>query len=106
MTRLEEKTATRQRILSACVKLFIEKGYHKTTLSEIVKDQIRIFIVSSILFSLNRKKWKNNANKTFLIFRIFVSVLDYHKINMVFWQNGSTHDLILRNGYNDFFTIY
>lgn len=38
MTRTEEKTATRQRILSACVKLFIEKGYHKTTLSEIVKE--------------------------------------------------------------------
>lgn len=38
MTRAEEKNATKQRILSACIKLFIEQGYHSTTLSEIVKE--------------------------------------------------------------------
>lgn len=34
----EEKVATRHRILSACVKLFLEQGYYKTTLSAIVKE--------------------------------------------------------------------
>lgn len=38
MTRKEEKMATKKRILSACVKLFIEQGYYKTTLSGIVKE--------------------------------------------------------------------
>lgn len=38
MSRTEEKEATRQRILASCVKLFIEKGYKNTTLSEIVKE--------------------------------------------------------------------
>lgn len=38
MTRKEEKAATKQRILTACVKLFIEQGYYKTTLSAIVKE--------------------------------------------------------------------
>ncbi len=38
MTRKEEKEATKQRILAACVKCFIENGYDNTTLSEIVKN--------------------------------------------------------------------
>lgn len=38
MTRKEEKMATKKRILSACVKLFIEQGYYQTTLSKIVKE--------------------------------------------------------------------
>ncbi len=38
MTRKEEKLATKKKILSACVKLFIEQGYYKTTLSGIVKE--------------------------------------------------------------------
>ncbi len=38
MTRKEEKIATKKRILSVCVKLFIEQGYYKTTLSQIVKE--------------------------------------------------------------------
>lgn len=38
MTRKEEKAATKRRILCACVKLFLEQGYYKTTLSRIVKD--------------------------------------------------------------------
>lgn len=38
MTRKEEKEATKKRILTACVKLFIEQGYYKTTLSAIVKE--------------------------------------------------------------------
>lgn len=38
MTREEEKNVTKNRILAACVKLFIEQGYYKTTLSQIVKE--------------------------------------------------------------------
>ncbi len=38
MTRHEEKEATKVRILSACVKLFLEQGYYKTTLSQIAKE--------------------------------------------------------------------
>lgn len=29
---------SKKRILSACVRLFIEKGYHSTTLTEILKE--------------------------------------------------------------------
>lgn len=38
MTRQEEKEATKNRILSTCVRLFLEQGYYKTTLSQIVKE--------------------------------------------------------------------
>lgn len=38
MTRNEEKEATKRRILAASVKLFIEQGYYKTSLSGIVKE--------------------------------------------------------------------
>ncbi len=38
MTRKEEKEATKKRILSACVKLFIDQGYYKTSLTGIVKE--------------------------------------------------------------------
>lgn len=38
MTRSEEKEATKRRILAASVKLFIEQGYYKTSLSGIVKE--------------------------------------------------------------------
>lgn len=38
MTREEEKMTTKNNILSACVKLFLEQGYYKTTLSAIVKE--------------------------------------------------------------------
>lgn len=38
MTRREDKLATKKRILSVCVRLFIEQGYSQTTLSQIVKE--------------------------------------------------------------------
>lgn len=38
MPRKYNKQESKQRILSACVKLFIEKGYHKTTLAEILSQ--------------------------------------------------------------------
>ena len=38
MTRRYNSEESKQRILSACVKLFIEQGYHNTTLAEILKE--------------------------------------------------------------------
>lgn len=85
MTRTEEKTATKQRILSACVKLFIEKGYHKTTLSEIVKmakcsfssfqnifhtkDGVLLYLVEVIFagqFDMARKNVPENINPIYI----------------------------------------
>lgn len=37
-TTQNTKNSTKNRILAACVKLFIEHGYYKTTLSKIVKE--------------------------------------------------------------------
>lgn len=37
-TKKYDKNLTKTRILAVCVRLFIEKGYYKTTLSGIVKD--------------------------------------------------------------------
>lgn len=37
MARRYDSEDSRRRILSACVKLFIEKGYHETTIAEIIK---------------------------------------------------------------------
>ncbi len=34
----EEKMSTKNRIIAACVRLFIEQGYYNTTLSQIVKE--------------------------------------------------------------------
>ena len=38
MARRYDKEDSKRRILSACVKLFIEKGYHNTTLAEILRE--------------------------------------------------------------------
>jgi len=38
MPKKYNKQESKQRILSVCVKLFIEKGYHKTTLAEILSQ--------------------------------------------------------------------
>lgn len=38
MPKKYNKQESKRRILSACVKLFIEKGYHSTTLAEILKE--------------------------------------------------------------------
>lgn len=38
MPKENRKEASKQRILSVCVRLFIEKGYHKTTLAEILSQ--------------------------------------------------------------------
>ncbi len=38
MPRKYNKQESKRRILSSCVKLFIEKGYHKTTLAEILSQ--------------------------------------------------------------------
>lgn len=38
MARRYSSQESKRRILSACVKLFIEKGYHKTTLAEILSE--------------------------------------------------------------------
>ncbi len=38
IARRYDKAESKRRILSACVKLFIERGYHGTTLSEILKE--------------------------------------------------------------------
>lgn len=38
MPRKYNKQDSKRRILSACVKLFIEKGYHSTTLAEILSE--------------------------------------------------------------------
>lgn len=38
MTRKEEKAATKKKILAACVRLFLEQGYYKTTMSQIIKE--------------------------------------------------------------------
>ena len=38
IARRYDKENSKRRILSACVRLFIEKGYHSTTLAEILKE--------------------------------------------------------------------
>lgn len=38
MPKIYDKQESKRRILSACVKLFIEKGYHNTTLAEILSQ--------------------------------------------------------------------
>ncbi len=38
MPKKYNKEESKRRILSACVKLFIEKGYHSTTLAEILRE--------------------------------------------------------------------
>ena len=38
MPRKYNKQESKERILSACVKLFLEKGYHRTTLAEILSQ--------------------------------------------------------------------
>ena len=38
MPRRYDSAGSKRRILSACVRLFIEKGYHRTTLAEILKE--------------------------------------------------------------------
>ncbi len=36
-TKQSQRLATKRRILRACVKLFLEQGYKKTTMAEIIK---------------------------------------------------------------------
>ena len=38
MPRKYDSKESKRRILSACVRLFIQKGYHSTTLAEILKE--------------------------------------------------------------------
>ena len=38
MARSGNKEESKRRILSACVKLFIEKGFHNTTMAEILRE--------------------------------------------------------------------
>ena len=38
MPRKDDSKESKRRILSACVRLFIQKGYHSTTLAEILKE--------------------------------------------------------------------
>jgi len=38
MARKYDSEETKQKILSSCVRLFIEKGYHETTMTEILRD--------------------------------------------------------------------
>ena len=53
MNRREIKEESRRRILSACVRLFIEKGYKKTTLSDIQKDAD---VTPSTFYNIYRSK--------------------------------------------------
>lgn len=38
MKRRYNSEESKRKILSACVKLFIEQGYHNTTLAEVLKE--------------------------------------------------------------------
>ena len=38
MAKRQEAAETRKRILSVCVRLFLEQGYHQTSVSQIVEE--------------------------------------------------------------------
>ena len=42
MARKYDSEETKQKILSSSVRLFIEKGYHETTMTEILQIQLRL----------------------------------------------------------------
>ena len=85
MPRKYDSKESKWRILSACVRLFIQKGYHSTTLAEILKEAD----VTNSTFQ-NIFHTKNGGTKIFstswnLIFQVRIGIYKSSH-QLAFWE--------------------
>ena len=62
MARKYDSEETKQKILSSSVRLFIEKGYHETTMTEILRDAAYPAAAFTPFFTQKMAFWQNLQN--------------------------------------------